>query len=147
IRFITSSSGRTDSHGGGNPRGVPKWGMGQVAVTLNGRTYRLRCEDGEEQRLLALAEYVRQKVDGLVREFGQIGEDRLLFMASLLLSDELFDCREQLLQAGRPSDYRDVSRDPPGRARTSASRSVDVACLAVARTVNGLQSTRKSPKR
>lgn len=69
--------------------------MGQVTVTLNGRTYRLRCEDGEEQRLLALAEHVRQKVDQLVAEFGQIGEDRLLFMASLLVTDELFEARAQ----------------------------------------------------
>ena len=67
--------------------------MGQVTVTLNGRTYRLRCEDGEEQRLLALAEHVREKVDRLVAEFGQIGEDRLLFMASLLVTDELFEMR------------------------------------------------------
>ncbi len=70
--------------------------MGQVSVTLNGRTYRLRCEDGEEQRLFALAEHVREKVDQLVRDFGQIGDDRLLLMASLLVADELFEARERL---------------------------------------------------
>lgn len=81
--------------------------MGQVTVTLNGRTYRLRCEDGEEQRLLALAEHVRGKIDSLVAQFGQIGEDRLLLMASLLVADELFDTRDQLARAGaRP--IRDV---------------------------------------
>ena len=69
--------------------------MGQVTVTLNGRTYRLRCEDGEEQRLLALAEHVKAKLDWLVSEFGQIGEDRLLLMASLLVADELFETRER----------------------------------------------------
>ena len=78
--------------------------MGQVTVTLNGRTYRLRCGDGEEQRLLALAEYVREKVDGLVREFGQIGEDRLLFMACLLLSDE----PSGVLLTAAATDYRDA---------------------------------------
>ncbi|MGB3720030.1 MAG: cell division protein ZapA [Hyphomicrobiaceae bacterium] len=65
-------------------------------MTLNGRTYRLRCEDGEEQRLFALAEHVREKVDQLVRDFGQIGDDRLLLMASLLVADELFEARERL---------------------------------------------------
>lgn len=70
--------------------------MGQVSVTLNGRTYRLRCEDGEEQRLFALAEHVREKVDRLVNDFGQIGDDRLLLMASLLVTDELFEARERL---------------------------------------------------
>lgn len=81
--------------------------MGQVTVTLNGRTYRMRCEDGEEQRLLALAEHVREKVDRLVAEFGQIGEDRLLFMASLLVTDELFETRAQTVQAGART-VRDV---------------------------------------
>ena len=70
--------------------------MGQVTVTLNGRTYRLRCENGEEQRLLALAEHVKGKIDWLVGEFGQIGDDRLLLMASLLVTDELFDTRDRV---------------------------------------------------
>lgn len=81
--------------------------MGQVTVTLNGRTYRLRCEDGEEERLLALAEHVRGKIDGLIAQFGQIGEDRLLLMASLLVTDELFDSRDQLARAGARSG-RDI---------------------------------------
>ena len=78
--------------------------MGQVTVTLNGRTYRLRCEDGEEQRLFALADHIRDKVDQLIGEFGQIGENRLLFMAALLVADELFDARDRLaaLDAARP---------------------------------------------
>lgn len=74
--------------------------MGQVTVTLNGRTYRLRCEDGEEQRLFALADHVRGKVESLIAQFGQIGDDRLLLMASLLVTDELFEMREQLAEGG-----------------------------------------------
>src|SRR5262245_25616575 len=67
--------------------------MGQVTVTLNGRTYRLRCGDGEEPRLLELAEYVRQRIDALAAEFGQVGDERLLLMALLLITDELWDAR------------------------------------------------------
>jgi cell division protein ZapA len=69
--------------------------VGQVAITLNARTYRLRCGDGEEPRLLALAAHLRAKVDGLVGEFGQIGEERLLLMAALLVADELFEARDR----------------------------------------------------
>ena len=32
--------------------------MGQVSVTLNGRTYRLECDEGEEAHLIALSEYL-----------------------------------------------------------------------------------------
>jgi cell division protein ZapA len=70
--------------------------MGQVTVTLNGRSYRLRCGDGEEQRLIALADHVRSKLNGLVQQFGQAGEDRLLLMSALLIADELWDARARL---------------------------------------------------
>lgn len=67
--------------------------MGQVTVTLNGRAYRLSCGDGEEQRLTALADHVRSKLDVLVAQFGQAGNDRLILMAALLIADELWEAR------------------------------------------------------
>lgn len=70
--------------------------MGQVTVTLNGRTYRLRCGEGEERRLVELATHVSERVEGLAAEFGQVGDDRLLLMAALLIADELWDTRERL---------------------------------------------------
>lgn len=74
--------------------------MGQVSITLNARTYQLRCGDGEETRLLALAEHLRGKIDTLVAEFGQIGEERLLLMAALLVTDQFFDARDTRPGAG-----------------------------------------------
>jgi cell division protein ZapA len=74
--------------------------MGQVTVTLNGRSYRLYCGDGEEERLIALADHVRSKLNGVVQQFGQAGEDRLLLMAALLIADELWDARDRLRSSG-----------------------------------------------
>jgi cell division protein ZapA len=74
--------------------------MGQVTVTLNGRSYRLYCGDGEEQRLIALADHVRSKLNSLIQQFGQAGEDRLLLMASLLIADELWEAKDRLRSAG-----------------------------------------------
>ncbi len=76
--------------------------MGQISVTLNGRTYSLRCGEGEEERLLALASLVKQRVEALAVEFGQIGDDRLLLMAALMIADELFDAKDALAASGRP---------------------------------------------
>lgn len=73
--------------------------MGHVAVTLNGRTYRLACADGEESRLAELAGEVKGKLDLLVRQFGQAGEARLMLMAALLLADEMLDARAALSTA------------------------------------------------
>jgi len=70
--------------------------MGEVAVTINTRTYRISCGDGEEERLKALAEHVRARVEKLASEFGRAGDDRLLLMATLLITDELFELREAL---------------------------------------------------
>ena len=70
--------------------------MGQISVTVNGRTYRLRCGDGEEERLLALAGHVKERVEALAQDFGQVGDDRLMLMAEILIVDELWDAKSAL---------------------------------------------------
>jgi cell division protein ZapA len=70
--------------------------MGQVSITLNGRTYRLHCGDGEEARVKALADHLAGKLETLVGEFGGSVHDRLLVMTALLVTDELFEARDRL---------------------------------------------------
>lgn len=67
--------------------------MAQVAVTINGRNYRIACEDGQEEHLIQLSGYLNGKVEELVRAVGQIGDTRLLVMAGLLIADELSDAK------------------------------------------------------
>jgi|SRR5512135_3875813 cell division protein ZapA len=70
--------------------------MGQVSVTLNGRTYRLECGEGEESHLIALSEYLGSHAESMKHKFGQVGDDRLILMASLMVTDELWEARRQL---------------------------------------------------
>jgi cell division protein ZapA len=70
--------------------------MGQVAITLNDRIYRLVCDDGEEDRLVELAGYIKLKVDRLRAEVGHVGDERLVLMAALQIADELFDALGKL---------------------------------------------------
>jgi cell division protein ZapA len=70
--------------------------MGQVSVTLNGRTYRLECDEGEEAHLIELAEYLSSHVETMKFKFGQVGDDRLILMAALMVADELTEARRQL---------------------------------------------------
>ncbi len=65
--------------------------MAQVAVNINNRSYRIACDDGQEEHLQRLAQFVDKKVGELVAAVGQIGDTRLLVMASLLVADELSD--------------------------------------------------------
>lgn len=63
--------------------------MAQVEVTINGRSYQVACDDGEENHLLNLADYLNRKVGELVTSVGQVGEIRLMLMAGLVIADEL----------------------------------------------------------
>lgn len=70
--------------------------MAQVGIKINGRDYRIACEDGQESHLSSLARYLDGKVSELVEEVGQIGDTSLMVMAGLLVTDELSDLREEL---------------------------------------------------
>ncbi len=70
--------------------------MAQVNIQINGRDYLIACEDGEEKHLVFLADYVNRQVEGLVQSVGQVGEARLLLMASLLVADELAEASQEL---------------------------------------------------
>ncbi|MDA1325147.1 MAG: cell division protein ZapA [Proteobacteria bacterium] len=63
--------------------------MAQVDVTINDRSYRIACDDGQDGHLTELANYVDGRVQELVSSVGQVGDARLLVMASLLIADEL----------------------------------------------------------
>ena len=63
--------------------------MAQVEVPINGRNYQIACDDGQEEHLAKLGEYVDKRVEELVSAVGQVGESRLLVMTSLLIADEL----------------------------------------------------------
>ncbi len=81
--------------------------MGQIAVTLNSRTYRLTCDDGEESRLSKLAEFFRDQVEAVCDEVGQVGDDRIYVMAALKIIDRHFDLEEKLEELKRQSNGTD----------------------------------------
>ena len=78
--------------------------MAQVSVTINGRSFQIACDDGQEANLMRLADYVDKRVGELVAAVGQVGDDRLLVMASLLVADELSDAVTRLDGVDEPDD-------------------------------------------
>ncbi|HXL49969.1 MAG TPA: cell division protein ZapA [Xanthobacteraceae bacterium] len=70
--------------------------MPQVSVTINGRQFRMACEDGEEARVTHLAEDLDARIVQLRGRFGEIGDTRLTVMAALALADELSEVKEKL---------------------------------------------------
>jgi cell division protein ZapA len=63
--------------------------MGQVAVTIAGKSYRMACDDGQEAHLDALARTVDSKIAQLRTAFGEIGDLRLTVMAAIAIADDV----------------------------------------------------------
>lgn len=67
-----------------------------INVTINGRQYRMACEEGQEVRLLKLADSLESRVTELRGKFGEIGDARLTVMAALTVCDELLDAHARI---------------------------------------------------
>lgn len=70
--------------------------MPQVAVVINGKTYRMACDEGQEQHLLSLAKRFDSYVVHLKDSFGEIGDQRLTVMAGVMVTDELVELQKKL---------------------------------------------------
>ena len=70
--------------------------MPLVNVMVNSRAYTIACDGGEEDHLKELAGHVDEKVRELVSTVGQVGDQKLLLMASVLIADELHEANSRL---------------------------------------------------
>jgi cell division protein ZapA len=71
--------------------------MAAVVVSIAGRTYRMSCDDGEEQRIEELAQFVESKIQSMRESFGEIGEQRIIVMAALTIADEAKEARAKAI--------------------------------------------------
>jgi cell division protein ZapA len=70
--------------------------VSQVNVTINGRQFRMACEDGQEDHLRGLAKDLDERIVALRGQFGEIGDARLTVMAALMVADELAEATKRL---------------------------------------------------
>jgi cell division protein ZapA len=80
--------------------------MAQVNLTVNGRVYRMACEDGEEEHVTELGTRFDGAIGELRGALGEIGDQRLMVMAGILMTDRLDDAERRLKRAEQ--DIRDV---------------------------------------
>ena len=62
--------------------------MAEGDITINGRSYRISCKDGEEERIKSLSSLINNQVQKLSEKIGQLGEARMILLASLVLLDK-----------------------------------------------------------
>ena len=70
--------------------------LSQVSVTINGRQFRMACEDGQEGHLMNLARELENRIGGLRSKFGEIGDTRLTVMAAITVADELAEAGQRI---------------------------------------------------
>jgi len=70
--------------------------MAQVNLNVNGRVYRMACEDGQEDHVSELGDRFNAAIDELRGAMGEIGDTRLMVMAGILMTDRLDDAERRL---------------------------------------------------
>lgn len=125
--------------------------MAQVVVTIAGRTYRMACEDGEEDHLTDLARMVEEQIFALKKGFGEIGEQRIVIMAAITIADEIVAGRRKIaaleaeLASLRSEDERRGREEAGGEERFA--RALDDAAARLERLAASLsrQESERAP--
>ena len=104
--------------------------MAIVNVMVNGRSYTLACDDGEEGHLREMAAYVDSKISELAGTVGQLGDVRLLLMAALLIADERATAVEKLKLR---KEEAAAAEDDPAPLLDSAAQRLEELAVRLAR--------------
>jgi len=70
--------------------------MANVNVKFNNKDYLLSCEDGQEENLIELANYLDSKYTELKKNLGNIGESKLLLITAIQMVDDYFDLNKKI---------------------------------------------------
>jgi len=70
--------------------------VAQVSVTIDGKVYRMACNEGQEEHLIDLAQRFDRYVTHLKESFGEIGDQRITVMAGIMVLDELVELQKRV---------------------------------------------------
>ena len=115
--------------------------MSQVSVTINGRQFRMACEDGQEDHLMELARELDVRIESLRAKFGEIGDTRLTVMAALTVADELAEMGKRFKRLEEEMTAAQEARVAAADRTQSAQAAVAAALTAAAERIESV--TRK----
>ncbi len=78
--------------------------MANVSVKFNNKDYLLSCDDGQEDSLKRLTQFLDKKYSELKDKLGNIGENKLLLITTIQLIDEYFDLKQKVTQQKKKLD-------------------------------------------
>lgn len=109
--------------------------MPLVNVMVNQRAYTIACDEGEEDHLRDLARHVDGKVRELLESVGQVGDNRLILMAALLIADEYLEAVARL-ESGSPGAVEHRVSD--SKSKSSAEANAMAALEAATKRLNDI---------
>ncbi|WP_455480595.1 cell division protein ZapA [Bartonella sp. B12(2025)] len=90
--------------------------METVSVTIDGKVYRMACDEGQEHHLIELAAQLDKYIAHLKKNFGEIGDHRLSVMAGIMVIDEMEEIKRENKKL--QEDYETLLRLHNERDRT-----------------------------
>lgn len=103
--------------------------MAQVTLRINGFSYTVGCEDGQEEHLQSMAAEIDRQMDEIKERGNPGGESRMLVMAALLMADKLHDTRLELDEMRKNSARTSTKLDAAANRKLAAlaKRAEDIA--------------------
>jgi cell division protein ZapA len=114
--------------------------VAQVNVTINGKHYRMACDDGQEAHLAGLAERLNASIEALRERFGEIGDQRLTVMAAISFADQAAEAARRIALIEQQLAESEKARAASGQRESSDQARVAGAILAVAERIESLAS-------
>jgi cell division protein ZapA len=112
--------------------------MAQVSVTINGRQFRMTCEDGQEEHLEKLARELDSRIGDLRAKFGEIGDTRLTVMAAITVADELAEAGARVKRLEEELAALQDARVATSDRNKAAQASIAAALSAAAERIEGI---------
>ncbi len=119
--------------------------MAQITVTINGKSFRMACDDGEEERLMGLAARFDGWINDLRGAFGEIGDQRLTVMAGIMAADQLSELERKVArleeQLADAKKQQVAALDNMSQNEEELSRAVNTAAARIESLAEGLSKS------
>jgi len=70
--------------------------MANVNIKFNNKDYLLSCDDGQEESLKKLTNFLEKKHNELKDQLGNIGENKLLLITTIKIIDDYFNLKQKV---------------------------------------------------
>jgi cell division protein ZapA len=70
--------------------------MANVSIKFNNKDYLLSCDEGQEQSLKKLTNFLDKKHNELKDQLGNIGENKLLLITTIKIIDDYFNLKQKV---------------------------------------------------